>query len=107
MGWTDANVVDVLTVANQGEVDYSQIAVDKATDPSVKAYAQLMVKEHGAMVTSVKDLAARLAVTPAANDKNGSGAPCCRASRAPNSNAASRTYRSRPEGAVWVTRRRG
>jgi putative membrane protein len=69
MGWTDANVVDVLTVANQGEVDYSQIAVDKATNPSVKEYASMMVKEHGAMVTSVKDLAARLSVTPASNDK--------------------------------------
>src|SRR5215203_4561770 len=30
--WTDANVVDVLTVANQGEVDYSQLGVEKAKD---------------------------------------------------------------------------
>ena len=68
-GWTDANVVDVLTVANQGEVDYSQVGVEKATDPSVKEYAALMVKEHGTMVTSVKDLATRLNVMAAPNDK--------------------------------------
>jgi putative membrane protein len=68
-GWTDANVVDVLTVANQGEVDYSQIGVEKATDPSVKEYAAMMVKDHGAMVTSVKDLATRLNVMAAPNDK--------------------------------------
>jgi putative membrane protein len=68
-GWTDANVVDVLTVANQGEVDYSQVGVEKATDPSVKQYAALMVKEHGTMVTSVKDLATRLNVMAAPNDK--------------------------------------
>ena len=52
--WTDANVVDVLSVANQGEVDYSQIGVEKATDPGVKAFARLMVKDHGAMVEAVK-----------------------------------------------------
>jgi putative membrane protein len=67
--WTDANVVDVLTVANQGEVDYSQVGVDKATNPSVKQFAQMMVKDHGDMLTSVKNLSTKLNVTPAANDK--------------------------------------
>ena len=67
--WTDANVVDVLTVANQGEVEYSQIAAEKATDPGVKQYAQMMVKDHGAMLDAVKSLATRLNVTPATNDK--------------------------------------
>ena len=42
-GWTDANVVDVITVANQGEIDYSQLGVEKATNPSVKQFAQMMV----------------------------------------------------------------
>lgn len=68
-GWTDANVVDVLTVANQGEVDYSQVGVEKATNPSVKQFAQLMVKDHGTMLDAVKSLASKLNVTPAANDK--------------------------------------
>ena len=67
--WTDANVVDVLTVANQGEVDYSQVGVDKATNPSVKQFAQMMVKDHGDMLASVKNLSTKLNVTPAANDK--------------------------------------
>jgi putative membrane protein len=68
-GWTDANVVDVLTVANQGEVDYSQLGVEKATNPSVKQFAQLMVKDHGAMLDAVKNLTSKLNVTPTANDK--------------------------------------
>jgi len=68
-GWTDANVVDVLTTANQGEVDYSQLGVDKATNPSVKQFAQLMVKDHGAMLDAVKNLSTKLNVTPASNDK--------------------------------------
>ena len=68
-GWTDANVVDALTAANQGEVDYSKIAADKATNPSVKQFAQLMVKDHTAMLDAVKNLTSKLAVTPAPNDK--------------------------------------
>ena len=67
--WTDANVVDVLTVANPGEVDYSQIGAEKATRADVKKYAKLMVKDHGAMLDAVKSLATKLNVTPAANDK--------------------------------------
>jgi len=67
--WTDANVVDVLTVANQGEVDYSQIGAEKATRADVKKYAKLMVKDHGAMLDAVKSLATKLNVTPASNDK--------------------------------------
>jgi len=67
--WTDANVVDVLTVANQGEVDYSQLGVEKATNASVKQFAQLMVKDHGAMLDAVKSLATKLNVTPSPNDK--------------------------------------
>ena len=67
--WTDANVVDVLTVANQGEVDYSQVGAEKATNASVKQFAQLMVKDHGTMLDAVKGLATKLNVTPAANDK--------------------------------------
>jgi putative membrane protein len=68
-GWTDANVVDVLTVANQGEVDYSQVGAEKATNASVKQFAQLMVKDHNTMLDAVKGLASKLNVTPAANDK--------------------------------------
>ena len=67
--WTDANVVDVLTVANQGEVDYSQIGAEKATRADVKKYAQMMVKDHSTMLDAVKSLATRLNVTPATNDK--------------------------------------
>jgi len=67
--WTDANVVDVLTVANQGEIDYSKIAIDKATNASVKQFAQKMVTDHGAMLDKVKSLATKLNVTPVPNDK--------------------------------------
>lgn len=69
MGWTDENVVEALTVGNQGEVDYSQIAAEKATNPAVKQFAQQMVKDHGTMLENVKSLATRLNVMPAPNGK--------------------------------------
>jgi len=68
-GWSDANVVDIITVANQGEIDYSQLGVEKATNPSVKQFAQTMVKDHGTMLDGVKSLASKLNLTPAPNDK--------------------------------------
>ena len=68
-GWTDANVVDALTAANQGEVDYSRIGAEKATNPSVKQFATLMVKDHSTMLDAVKSLASKLNVTAAPNDK--------------------------------------
>jgi putative membrane protein len=67
--WTDANVVDAITAVNQGEIDYSQLGVEKATNPSVKKFAQTMVKDHGTMLDGVKALATKLNLTPAANDK--------------------------------------
>jgi putative membrane protein len=70
-GWSDANVVDVITTANQGEIDYSQLGVDKATNPAVKEFAQMMVKDHGAMLDGVKALSTKLNVMPAPNDKVG------------------------------------
>ena len=67
--WTDANVVDALTAVNQGEIDYSQLGVDKATNASVKQFAQQMVKDHTAMLDGVRNLTSKLAVTPAVNKK--------------------------------------
>lgn len=67
--WTDANVVDALVTANQGEVEYSQIAVERATNPQVKEYAQTMVRDHGALVEKLNGLASQLGVTPAPNDR--------------------------------------
>ena len=70
MAWSDANVVDVLTVSNQGEVDYSQIAVKQAQNAEVKEYARTMVRDHGALVDKLKGLATQLNVTPAAHDRS-------------------------------------
>ena len=41
---TEQNVIDVLTVMHHGVVDYSQLGVNHATDPTVKEFAQMMVR---------------------------------------------------------------
>jgi putative membrane protein len=66
---SDANLVSVLETANAGEVEYSQVAVERATDSRVREYAQMMVREHGSMRDSVAGLAQRLGVTAVAPEK--------------------------------------
>jgi putative membrane protein len=66
---SDPNLVSVLETANAGEVEYSQAAVDRATNPQVREFARLMVREHGQMRDSVGALARRLAVTATAPDR--------------------------------------
>jgi putative membrane protein len=67
---SDANLVSVLETANAGEVEYSQVAVERATDSRVREYAQMMVREHGSMRDSVAGLAQRLGVTAVAPEKS-------------------------------------
>ncbi len=44
------------------EVQLGQLAVDKATDPEVKAFGQKMVTDHSALNESMKPIAERMAV---------------------------------------------
>ncbi len=65
---TEANVFAALAAANAAEVEHSKVAVQKATNADVKAFAQMMIDEHTAMSKSGDELAVRLNVTPAPND---------------------------------------
>lgn len=61
--WNDANVVAYLVSANKTDIESGEAAVKKATDPQVKAFAQRMVKEHGAALKKVEALATKLNIT--------------------------------------------
>ena len=65
---TEANVFAALSAANAAEVEHSKVAVDKATNADVKAFAQMMIDEHTAMAKQGDELAVRLNDTPAPND---------------------------------------
>jgi putative membrane protein len=43
---SDSQILGVLVTATQGEVDFSRPAITQATDPSVRAFAEMMVRHH-------------------------------------------------------------
>jgi putative membrane protein len=61
---SDANIVALLDEANKADSSAGAVAVGKATNAEVKAFARLMMSEHHALRQQGKDLAARLKVTP-------------------------------------------
>lgn len=61
--WSDANVIAYLTSANTVDIEGGEAAAKKITDPAVKAFAQRMVKEHGAALKEVEALAKKLNIT--------------------------------------------
>lgn len=58
---------DFLMKASQSdftEIKFSQLAVEKATNPRVKAYAQKMVEDHNMLEAKMKPFADKMGVTP-------------------------------------------
>ena len=46
------------------EITFSKLAVDKSTNPTVKAYAQKMIDDHTTLESEMKPFADKLGVTP-------------------------------------------
>jgi putative membrane protein len=61
---SDATILARVAAANQGEVDAGKLAESKATNPDVKAFARMMVTDHGKMLSDGEALAKRINVTP-------------------------------------------
>lgn len=64
----DAEIAAVVVAANGIDVKYGEIAVQKATNPKVKQFAQTMITDHNAVNKSAGELVGKLGVTPAEND---------------------------------------
>jgi putative membrane protein len=60
---TDAQILDVVDVANTGEVAQGQVAVTRGVRADVKAFASDMVTQHGASKTMDVALAKQLSLT--------------------------------------------
>lgn len=60
----DANIVALLDEANMADSAAGALALKKATNPEVKAFAKLMMGEHHALRAQGQQLAKRLNVTP-------------------------------------------
>ncbi len=63
-GLSDGNIVALLDEANKADSAAGAVAVGKATDPEVKAYAQLMMSEHHALRVQGQRIAKQLNLTP-------------------------------------------
>jgi len=53
---SDGQIAEILTTVDSGEIEQAQLALDKATDPEVRAFATHMVEQH----TASKQAAAQL-----------------------------------------------
>jgi len=61
---TDAQIFARLIAANQGEIAAGKMAVSKATNAEVKAFARQMISDHTGMLNDVIGLARRLNIIP-------------------------------------------
>jgi putative membrane protein len=69
---TDPQIVGIVEAANQIDINYAKLAMSKAKDKQVKDFAQLMITDHSAVQKAVRDLAAKLDVTPADSETSNS-----------------------------------
>jgi putative membrane protein len=69
---TDPQIVGIVEAANQIDINYAKLAMPKAKDKQVKDFAQQMITDHSAVQKSVRDLAAKLNVTPADSETSNS-----------------------------------
>jgi putative membrane protein len=66
-GVTDPQIAAIVVAANQVDIDAGNLATAQSTNPDVKAFAQLMVKDHTGVNKSATDLVTKLKVTPQDN----------------------------------------
>ena len=53
---SDGEFVHDVGIKNMAEVELSRMALDKATSPEVKAFAQMMIQDHGAAGDKLKSI---------------------------------------------------
>jgi putative membrane protein len=61
---SDANIAAVVVAANNADIAYANMALNKAVSDEVKAFAQRMIADHNGVNKAAVDLVTRLGVTP-------------------------------------------
>jgi putative membrane protein len=67
VGPTDAQIAAIVVTANQVDIDAGKLAQARAHHKDVKAFAQLMVDDHGGVNKAATELVTRLKLTPEPN----------------------------------------
>lgn len=64
---SDAQIAHIAYTAGVIDIDAARIALDKASNPDVKAFAEMMVKDHQAVNDQALALVEKLGITPEDN----------------------------------------
>ncbi len=64
---SDAEIASIAVVANQNDIDFAKIAMQKASDPKVAEFAKTMINDHQAVIDMAVELVTKLKVTPKDN----------------------------------------
>ncbi len=64
---SDPEIASIAVTANQIDVDYGKIALDRSTNPEVTKFAQTMIDDHTAIIQKATSLANKLDLTPEDN----------------------------------------
>lgn len=63
----DPEIASIAVTANQIDVDYGKIALEKSTNADAKKFAQTMIDDHNAIIDKAMALAKKLNLTPEDN----------------------------------------
>lgn len=64
---TDAEIASIVVTANQIDVNYGKIALEKGSNSTVKNFAETMIKDHQSIIEQSVALVEKLGVTPMDN----------------------------------------
>lgn len=64
---TDAEIASVAVTANQIDVEYGKLAIDRSKNSDVHEFANTMITDHNAVIKMAVDLANKLGVVPKDN----------------------------------------
>lgn len=64
---TDPQIAHAAVTANQIDVNYGKIALEKSKNKDIRHFAETMIKDHEGVIKQATDLAAKLGVKPEDN----------------------------------------
>lgn len=64
---TDPQIASIAVTANQIDVDYGKLALQKSQNPIIRNFAQTMINDHENIIKQATDLAGQLNLTPEDN----------------------------------------
>ena len=65
---TDANIAAIVVGANNIDISAGKIALQRSSNPEVKKFAERMITDHNAVLSSAVKLVTKLGVTPVNNE---------------------------------------